>query len=721
MLFIHTATASYQIEGAWNEDGRGPSIWDTFSHTPGKTANGDNGDVADDSYHRCVLGSWHRCVDRSRTVGIINPLKKKNKQTKTKQNTKKKTAPIDPHDRFEEDIKLAKDMGMTHYRMSISWSRIMPDGKLPLNAKGVDFYNRVIDTLLDNGITPFVTLYHWDLPQSLADDPEGKSEGDKLFGKGWLDASIADDFVTFAQACFLQFGDRVANWLTFNEPLTFVNMGYSAGIHAPGRCTGCSFGGNSATEPYIVAHNVLRAHGKAVQRFRELKQSSPTMLDGKIGITLNCDWAEPFSPSADDKDAAQRYLEFQLAWFADPVFFGKYPDSMVERVGDRLPQFTPEEAAMLKGSHDFFGLNHYTSTYVKKPDFPAGKGASWGEDSYTAQTATSLDGQLIGELADSGWLHVVPWGFRKMLNWVAERYGNPGIYVTENGCDVPNESALPLKQALNDDFRVNFYRDYIGNMVEAMKDGVDVRGYFAWSLLDNFEWADGYSKRFGLHYVDYKDGMKRYRKKSASWFKAFIRANTERASKAKQHRLRNPLPPRARAQEEAAKKRTVKASVLSAVLGFMGALVLVAALMTFRALSRHQRAGQAGSAGIEMDGSGSGDEAEDDDYLSVRSDLLHSPRGVGMGNKSVSFSALPSPRASHRRSSPSLASMAMGSSGNLARMAPSMSMSAMHHQQAKSKMGPPSASATQLSSLTQRKSHTDLRDLQLQHEDDNVF
>jgi len=622
---------------------------------------------------------------------------------------------------FAEDIKLAKDMGISHYRMSISWSRIMPDGKLPLNQKGVDFYNRVIDTLLDNGIVPFVTLYHWDLPQKLADDPEGKVEGDKLFGKGWLDESIVDDFVAYSQACFLQFGDRVQHWLTFNEPLTFVNMGYSAGIHAPGRCTGCSFGGNSATEPYIVAHNVLLSHAKAVQRFRELKQSSPTMLDGKIGITLNCDWAEPFTSSEADKEAAQRYLEFQLAWFADPVFFGKYPDSMIERVGDRLPQFTPAESALIKGSYDFFGLNHYTSSYVKKPDFPApkaGKGASWGEDSWTAQTATSIDGQLIGELADSGWLHVVPWGFRKMLNWVAERYGNPGIYVTENGCDVPNESSLPLQQALNDDFRVNFYRDYIGNMVEAMKEGVDVKGYFAWSLLDNFEWADGYSKRFGLHYVDYNDGLKRYRKKSASWYKAFIRANTERSA-AKAHRLRNPGPalsPRARAQEEAAKKRTVKASVLSAVLGFMGALVLVAALMTFRALSRHARAQQGGGGGIEMDVSGS-DEMEDDDYLSVRSDLMHSPRGVGMGSKAVSFSALPSPRnaAGASRRSP------IGSNGNLPRLAASTSTGQMQqqggHGQAKSKM-PPSKSATQLGTLTQRKSHTDLRDLQLQHEDD---
>ena len=656
------ATASYQIEGAYNTDGRGMSIWDTFSHIPGKTANGDNGDVADDSYHR-----------------------------------------------YKEDIKLAVQMGISHYRMSISWSRIMPDGKLPLNKKGVEFYNNVINELLANNIEPFVTLYHWDLPQELANDPDGKSEGDKLFGKGWLDASIADDFVVFAEACFHQFGDRVQNWLTFNEPLTFVNMGYSAGIHAPGRCTGCSLGGDSATEPYIVAHNVLRAHAKAVARYRLMKQISPTLLDGKIGITLNCDWAEPFTQSDDDKAAAERYLEFQLAWFADPVFFGKYPDSMVANVGERLPKFTPEEAAMLKGSWDFFGLNHYTSTYVRKPDFPApkaGKGASWGEDSWTAQTATSLEGTLIGPLADSGWLHVVPWGFRNMLNWVAERYGNPGIYVTENGCDVPNESQLPLDQALQDDFRVNFYRDYIQNMALAMMDGVSVKGYFAWSLLDNFEWADGYSKRFGLHYVDYTDGkMTRYKKASAKWYRNFIRQNSD-----KKHKLR--LGNRGPHIEDPAeaRHRTVKASIASAILGFMGALVVVAAVMTGRALAKHNRQQQQQLGGrpgaIGVDGSGSGD--EDDDYLSVRSDLL-SPR-AGMGGKSVSFSALgPASAGTNRRASPR------------SRMQSSVSMGVLAGGRGATKIGPSKSMGQLSTNLTQRKSHTNLEDLALQEQDDNLF
>eukprot|EP00624_Nannochloropsis_granulata_P003078 evm.model.NODE_25690_length_16931_cov_16.617329.2 len=667
------ATASYQVEGAYNTDGRGMSIWDTFSHIPGKTANGDNGDVADDSYHR-----------------------------------------------YKEDIKLAVEMGLTHYRLSISWSRIMPDGKFPLNPKGLAYYNDVINTLLAHNIEPFVTLYHWDLPQALANDPKGASEGDKLFGKGWLDASIADDFVTYAEVCFLQFGDRVSNWLTFNEPLTFVNMGYSAGIHAPGRCSGCSLGGDSATEPYIVAHNVLRAHGKAVARFRQLKEASPHLLDGKIGITLNCDWAEPFTSSQEDKDAATRYLEFQLSWYADPVFFGTYPASMVALVGDRLPKFTAEESAQLKGSWDFFGLNHYTSTYVRKPDFPAplpGMGGSWGADSYTAQTATSIDGVQIGALADSGWLHVVPWGFRKMLNWVAERYGNPGIYVTENGCDVPNESQLTLAEALDDQFRIDFYKGYLGNMAEAIKDGVKVNGYFAWSLLDNFEWADGYSKRFGLHYVDYTDNLKRYKKASAKWYHDYIRGN----SPSKRHTLRLGAPAGGQEGDDptSARHRTVKASIASAVLGFMAALVMVAAVMTGRALLRHNQAQQQQS---HLQVASGGGEEEDDDYMSVRSDLL-SPRLGGMGGKSVSFSALgPSAASSAGGGKVSRRSPRGAGESTASRMQSSVSMGVLAGggRGAPKKMGP-SKSMGQLNHMSQRKSHTNLEDLALQNVDPDMF
>ncbi|EWM27607.1 glycosyl hydrolase family 1 [Nannochloropsis gaditana] len=663
------ATAAYQVEGAYNTDGRGMSIWDTFSHIPGKTANGDTGDVADDSYHR-----------------------------------------------YEEDIKLAVEMGITHYRMSISWPRIMPNGKLPLNPKGVAFYNDVINTLLAHNIEPFVTLYHWDLPQALANDSAGQSEGDKLFGKGWLEASVADDFVTYAEACFLQFGDRVSNWLTFNEPLTFVNLGYGSGTHAPGRCSGCSLGGDSATEPYIAAHNVLRAHGKAVARYRQLKAMAPSMLDGKIGITLNCDWGEPFTSSKDDEEAATRFLEFQLAWYADPVFFGTYPASMVAAVGDRLPKFTAEEAAQLKGSWDFFGLNHYTSKYVKKPDYPAplpGMGTSWYADAHTTQTDTSIDGILIGPLGDSSWLHVVPWGFRKMLNWVAERYGNPGIYVTENGCDVPNESKMSLAEALDDKFRVDFYRGYLSNMAEAMKDGVKVKGYFAWSLLDNFEWADGYSKRFGLHYVDYSDNLKRYKKSSAKWYHDYIRAN----SPGKSHKLRMANPNAGKGGgETAARHRTLKASIASAVLGFMAALVVVAAVMTGRALVKYNHEHQQRHSHV----SGSHSEDEEEDHPSVRSDLL-SPR-IGLGGKSVSFTSL-GPMSSAATGRPSRRSPRGVHSATSAssRMQGSVSMGVLAQDgRGLSSMGP-SKSMGQLTHLSQRKSHTNLEDLALQSSEPSLL
>jgi beta-glucosidase len=438
------ATASYQIEGGSQEGGRGPSIWDTFSHTPGKTANGDTGDVADDSYHL-----------------------------------------------YRKDIDLVSDLGTTHYRFSLSWSRILPTGELPINREGVTYYNNMIDYMLSKNITPFVTLYHWDLPQSLEDRYAG-----------WLNKSMATTFTEYARVCFDEFGDRVKHWITFNEPLTFTTLGYGGScIHAPGKCV------NPSRDPYIVAHHILLAHGKTVALYRNHNHSQ----DGEIGITLNCDWGEPMTSSENDKKASVKYLESQLSWFADPVFFGKYPDSMLTSLGERLPTFTEDEIEMLRGSWDYFGLNHYTSNYV----YHQGDN-EWGV------TATGTDGKMIGEQADSSWLKVVPWGFKKLLLWVAERYGNPGIYVTENGCDVPNESSMSLQDALNDTFRIDFYRGYLANMVEAMIEGVRVKGYFAWSLLDNFEWADGYTKRFGLHYVDYANGLQRYKKASAEWYKNYI-------------------------------------------------------------------------------------------------------------------------------------------------------------------------------------------------------
>lgn len=453
------ATASYQVEGAWNVSGRGPSIWDTFSHTPGKIADGSTGDVADDFYHR-----------------------------------------------FESDIALMSQYKLTHFRLSISWSRLLPSGRGSVNQAGIRFYNRLIDTLLAYSIHPVVTLFHWDMPQGLEDSY-----------LSWLSPEIVPDFNAYADLCFRSFGDRVKIWATFNEPLTFANLGYGNGVNAPGRCsnrTRCQFG-DSTTEPWIVGHRVLQSHALAVQTYRNKYQQQQ---GGKIGIVLNSDWDEPLiSSSPDDVAAAQRGMDFMLGWWADPIWFGDYPQSMKLALGPLLPSFTSSEKKLLKGSYDFFGLNHYTSRYISNAkqttENPAGV---QGHDK-------NANGVPIGPVADSEWLIVVPWGFQKLLKYVWNRYQTP-IIVTENGCDVPNESQLPLQTALDDIFRVNYYREYLSNMMEAIESGVKVHGYFAWSFMDNFEWADGYQKRFGVTYVDYKNGLTRYSKKSSSFLTNFFMA-----------------------------------------------------------------------------------------------------------------------------------------------------------------------------------------------------
>jgi len=443
------ATAAYQVEGAWNVSGRGLSIWDVFSHTPGKTAGGATGDVADDFYHR-----------------------------------------------YEEDVALMAKYKITHFRLSLSWSRILPQGTGAVNKAGVDFYNRLIDTLLAHNIQPVVTLYHWDMPQAL-----------EYRYRSWLSPQAADAFVNYADVCFGAFGDRVKTWFTFNEPLTFANLGYATGVNAPGRCSNRAIctAGNSTTEPYIVGHTVLVAHGRAVQLYRTKYQQAQ---GGKIGIVLNSDWSEPYTQSPADVAAAQRSLDFMLGWWADPIWFGDYPLSMKQRLGDLLPVLTPEQKSVIKGSYDFFALNHYTSRYVSEgPTTPENPQGILIHD-------TDVNGNPIGPVAASHWLLVVPWGFQKLLKYVYQRYETP-ILITENGCDAPGENEMPLTQALHDKFRVDYYRDYLANMVEAMRSGTKIDGYFAWSFMDNFEWSDGYAMRFGVTYVDYKNGLARYPKDSA--------------------------------------------------------------------------------------------------------------------------------------------------------------------------------------------------------------
>jgi len=504
-----SATSAYQVEGGWTEGGKGRSIWDSFAHTQGKISGGSDGDMADDQYHR-----------------------------------------------FAEDVKLMAKMGMRHYRMSIAWTRIQPTGAGPANLEGVAFYNQVLDCLQEAGIEPWVTIYHWDLPLALQVERDG-----------WLGGEyVINAYVEYARLCFHHFGDRVKRWITLNEPWCVSVVGFGTGEHAPGR------NWQPQKEPYVVAHNLLLAHARAVRLYRE--EYKPWQ-EGVIGITMNSDWREPLPDDNPSRymrncEAAERTRQFFLGWFADPVYFGDYPQLMKVRLGDRLPAFTPVEKAQLKGSADFFGLNHYTTTYVadalpgmavgfvsseskadwvlvsdEEDDTPSGRGADpvgvqsiygW-EKGHHHKKKTPSNVALGGWFTDCGtqwtcdkewstndmgWA-VVPWGLRKQLAWIQDRYVPPGgIIITENGCACKEEDAASAKC---DNQRVAYLHGYISEMHKAIvEDGVDCRGYFVWSFIDNFEWALGYSKRFGLHWVDYNT-LERVPKESSKWYAKVIAAN----------------------------------------------------------------------------------------------------------------------------------------------------------------------------------------------------
>lgn len=456
------ATSAYQIEGASNEGGRGPCIWDAFTHTEGKILDKSNGDVAVDHYHR-----------------------------------------------YLEDIDLIAKLGFNAYRFSISWSRIFPDGLgTKVNDEGIAFYNNVINALLERGIQPYVTLYHWDLPLHL----------DESMG-GWLNKKIIEYFAVYAETCFASFGDRVKNWITINEPLQTAVNGYDLGIFAPGRSE------NRSVEPYLAAHHQILAHAAAVSIYRSKYKDKQ---GGQVGLVVDCEWSEPNSDKIEDKSAAARRLDFQIGWFLHPLYHGEYPETMRERLGDQLPKFSEEDKKILLNSLDFIGLNHYTTRLISHV---TESGESYY---YNAQAMERIveweDGQLIGEKAASEWLYVVPWGLRKVINYVSQKYPAP-IYVTENGMDDEENDSLPLHEMLDDKLRVQYFKGYVASVAQAMKDGADVRGYFAWSLLDNFEWAQGYTKRFGLVYIDYKNGLTRHPKSSAYWFSRFLKDGTDKKGK----------------------------------------------------------------------------------------------------------------------------------------------------------------------------------------------
>jgi beta-glucosidase len=432
-----SATASYQVEGAVNEDGRGPSIWDTFSHTPGKVVNDATGDVADDHYHR-----------------------------------------------YKEDVQLMKSLGVKAYRFSVAWPRVFPQGAGTPNPKGLDFYNRLVDELLANDIQPFATLYHWDLPQALQDN-----------GGGWESRDTSKAFGDYAGYVAERLSDRVKHFFTINEFGAFVELGYRIGIHAPG--LKLPPGRFNQTR-----HHAVLGHGLAVQAIRA--KSKPGT---KVGLAENMTICVPLIETTQHIEAATRAARELNAPYMTVIQEGKYTDAYLAAAN--APKFTPEDLKIISGPLDFVGINIYTPTYVRADSSPLGFTVVSHPKSYPHMA--------------SSWLSIGPealyWGPRH----VAKIWNVKEIYITENGCsssDVPAPDGI-----VYDSDRVMYLRNYLTQLQRATADGVPVKGYFLWSLMDNFEWADGYTNRFGLHYVDYAT-QKRTPKLSAAFYREVISRNS---------------------------------------------------------------------------------------------------------------------------------------------------------------------------------------------------
>ncbi|MGW0478828.1 GH1 family beta-glucosidase [Nonomuraea sp. NPDC003214] len=431
MFLWGTATAAYQIEGAADEDGRGPSIWDTFSHEPGRTRDGHTGDVACDHYHR-----------------------------------------------WPEDVALMSELGVGAYRFSIAWPRVQPSGAGPANPKGLDFYERLVDALLAAGITPVPTLFHWDLPQAAQDRG------------GWLNRDTAHRFADYAALVAGRLADRVPMWITLNEPFVHMAYGHALGLHAPGQAL--------LLDAMPVAHHQLLAHGLATAALRAAGA-------GQVLLTNNCTPVWAASDAAEDVAAAEAYDILHNRLFNDPVLTGAYPD--LSAYGAKELGFVRDgDLAVIAAPLDGLGVNYYNPTRIAAP---AGPGLPFTDAGVTGHPTTAF-----------GW-PVVPDGLRELLTGLLARYGDalPPVYVTENGCsqpDVPGPDGT-----VDDQDRIAYLDRHIAAVHAARREGVDVRGYFVWSLLDNFEWAEGYHQRFGLVHVDFATG-RRTPKASYHWLRAHL-------------------------------------------------------------------------------------------------------------------------------------------------------------------------------------------------------
>ena len=429
------ATSAYQIEGYPLADGAGPSIWERFSHTPGRVVNNDTGDIATDHYHR-----------------------------------------------YAADVELMSKLGLTSYRFSIAWARILPNGTGRVNDAGLAFYDKLIDALLEKNIVPMVTLYHWDLPEAL--DARG----------GWLNRDVADWFAEYARVVFRAFDDRVPKWVTLNEPWVVMDGGYVSNVLAPGH--------GSFRDAPVVTHNLLRAHGAAVQAYRADGQN-------EIGLVVNLEPKYPASDSVEDLAATNRADAYMNRQYLDPVFLGKYPEELLEIYGDSMPEIPDSDWPLITTPFDFLGINYYSRSVVR-------------EAPNTPPLNVARERQSLHVHTEMDW-EVFPAALTRVLVWIKDRYGSIPLYITENGAAF-RDPAHVSDGRVDDQLRVSYFREHLRAAHSAIEQGVDLRGYFAWSLLDNFEWSHGYGKRFGIVHVDF-DTLERTPKNSALFYAEVIRSH----------------------------------------------------------------------------------------------------------------------------------------------------------------------------------------------------